>query len=301
MPPPKTLPTIRAALLDLDGLLINSEGLLVDSIQHLLTSRSCPPMPDNLMALAIGRLSDRFQPEEIKSWIGENILGDGKWTTQEDFEKDVFEKCVTKRPNANLLDGAEDLIRTLAVQAWVAPAGGGLGREKMEIAIVSNSIAVSLAAKCAPHNVFTLIPPSRKFCRDDPRLVTYPRRPKPAPDLFLSALSILNKERSTPPNNQPEIQASECLVFEDSVIGVEAARKAGMRVVWVPHPCARRAYRGQEWRVLSGALGGGESLVEGPGEEGKECGMAEVRDSLVGFEYAKYGIFVDGCEGRLAN
>ncbi|KAI9867368.1 MAG: hypothetical protein M1813_008926 [Trichoglossum hirsutum] len=301
MPPPQPLPTIRAVLLDLDGLLINSEGLLMNSIQHLLTSRSCPPMPDNLITYAVGRLSDKFQSEEIRKWIEGNILGDGKWNTQEDFERDVTEKCLPARLNTELLDGAEDLIRTLAVHAWVAPADGGPGGGKVEIAIVTNGILASLTAKCARHGVFALVPHSRKLCRDNPRLAAYPRRPKPAPDLFLAALSILNEERSSLLNNQPELKPNECLVFEDSIIGIEAARKAGMRVVWVPHPCTRNVYRGREGRVLSGTLEEGDGFAEGSGEEGEEDRMAEVRDSLVGFGYEKYGIFVDGCEGHLAD
>lgn len=43
-------------------------------------------------------------------------------------------------------------------------------------------------------------------------------RPKPKPDLFLNALLLLN--------NDP----SECIVFEDSLIGIEAAKLANLRV-----------------------------------------------------------------------
>jgi beta-phosphoglucomutase len=46
-------------------------------------------------------------------------------------------------------------------------------------------------------------------------------RPKPAPDVYLRAAEILN----IPPRN--------CVVFEDSPVGVAAARTAGMRVVGV--------------------------------------------------------------------
>jgi pseudouridine-5'-monophosphatase len=33
-----------------------------------------------------------------------------------------------------------------------------------------------------------------------------------------------------------EIRAADCLVFEDSIQGVDAGRRAGMQVVWCPHP-----------------------------------------------------------------
>jgi beta-phosphoglucomutase len=51
-------------------------------------------------------------------------------------------------------------------------------------------------------------------------------RPKPAPDVYLRAAELLG----IPPRN--------CVVFEDSPVGVTAARAAEMRVVGVEtHPC----------------------------------------------------------------
>jgi beta-phosphoglucomutase len=46
-------------------------------------------------------------------------------------------------------------------------------------------------------------------------------RPKPAPDIYLKAASLLNAE------------PHDCIVFEDSALGVKAGRAAGMRVVAV--------------------------------------------------------------------
>ena len=46
-------------------------------------------------------------------------------------------------------------------------------------------------------------------------------RGKPAPDLFIYAAQKMG------------VPASECLVFEDSLLGIEAARSAGMGAVLV--------------------------------------------------------------------
>jgi pseudouridine-5'-monophosphatase len=55
---------------------------------------------------------------------------------------------------------------------------------------------------------------------DDPRLA----RGKPAPDIFLLAAQDLGAD------------PSDCVVIEDSPVGLEAARAAGMQVVAVPYP-----------------------------------------------------------------
>ena len=123
---------------------------------------------------------------------------------------------------------------------------------------------------------------------------------------------------------EEEINPEECLVFEDSVLGVEAGRRAGMRVVWCPHPELLREYRGREAEVLAGIANGffgepeeeeEEVVAEGdldemtsttttttmknqngmvggktgpPGYVGD--GWAELRESLEDFPYRKYGI-----------
>ncbi|MCA1899182.1 MAG: HAD family phosphatase [Chloroflexi bacterium] len=57
-------------------------------------------------------------------------------------------------------------------------------------------------------------------CQDD----VPPGRTKPHPDIFLEALARL------------KVRAAEAVVFEDSLNGVTAARRAGIFVVGVPNP-----------------------------------------------------------------
>ena len=49
---------------------------------------------------------------------------------------------------------------------------------------------------------------------------------KPAPDGYLKAADAL------------QVAASECLVFEDSIVGLQAAKNAGMQVVAITHRCS---------------------------------------------------------------
>ena len=53
-------------------------------------------------------------------------------------------------------------------------------------------------------------------------------RSKPAPDAFLTAAAKL------------DVAPADCLVFEDTALGIQAATAAGMAAVKVPSPIARR-------------------------------------------------------------
>ena len=131
-------------------------------------------------------------------------------------------------------------------------------------------------------------------------------RKKPAPDLFLLALERLNAQSG---REESAIKPDECLVFEDSVAGVQAGRRAGMRVCWVPHQGLREVYRGREKKVLMGESDEEEvvtPLQEGKGDEEpdvpshiwSEDGWAELRLNLEDFDYGSYGIEVRRMESR---
>lgn len=124
------------------------------------------------------------------------------------------------------------------------------------------------------------------------------------PDVFLLALGRINARLGV---GERAVRSEECLVFEDSVAGVEAGRRAGMRVCWVPHEGLRDVWRGRERKVLAGKS---EEEEVGEGKDGSvrvdqereversedrdhllsEDGWAEMLTSLEDFDYGSYGI-----------
>jgi pseudouridine-5'-monophosphatase len=132
-------------------------------------------------------------------------------------------------------------------------------------------------------HLFENFKPEHQILGDDPRI---PKgRGKPNPDIYLIALKAIN---DTLPADTAPITPEECLVFEDGVPGVVAGRRAGMRVVWVPHQGLAGELKGKEDEVLAG-------LAEGKGDEGGiegkiGDGWAEQRTTLEDFPYEKYGM-----------
>lgn len=140
-------------------------------------------------------------------------------------------------------------------------------------------------------DVLAAIPEHNRIFGDDPSIKV--AKGKPAPDIFLQSLERLNQALSP---GEISIKPEECLVFEDSTAGVEAGRKAGMRVMWVPQPEILEVYRGREELVLAGAgderdrfgmfpAGGYENYLPF-----SKDGWAEVRATLKDFPYEHYGI-----------
>lgn len=185
------------------------------------------------------------------------------------------------------LSGVPELLATLHAAASV-----GAPNEKIEIALATSSASSTFKVKTAHlQDLFKYFALAQQVIGDDPRVAQ--GRGKPAPDIYLVALGTINARRRG--EGKDEIRPEECLVFEDSVTGVESGRRAGMRVVWVPHPGLLAELKGLEERVLAGAMGEADrddGCVNGDmGTAGMVGdGGGELRGSLVAFDYARYGI-----------
>jgi pseudouridine 5'-phosphatase len=118
------------------------------------------------------------------------------------------------------------------------------------VATSSNERNFQLKTSHLPH-IFDVFDKANIVKADDVRMNK--GRGKPAPDIFLLALGTINDMLVA--LGKPEIHPEECLVFEDSVPGVEAGRRAGMQVVWCPHEGLLGEYKGREAQVLAGLTG----------------------------------------------
>ena len=207
-----------------------------------------------------------------------------EWRAKVSAEYDLFKTCTP-------LPGVPQLLSNLSSKT-VPP---------VQIAIASSATSETFKLKTSHlPSVTSPFPPNCCVFGDDAAMSE--ARKKPMPDFSLLALGRINAHLGL---GEKKVKPEECLVFEDSVAGVEAGRRAGMRVCWVPHKGLWDVWRGREEKVLRGKTGeegGVKDMNSGPDEgEGKkkfeeqkhlfsEDGWAEMMPSMEDFDYNYYGI-----------
>ena len=203
--------------------------------------------------------------------------------SREQFARESSEQMRLHFPSCKPLPGAEKLLLSLS-RARSASTGN-----RIELALASSTRSHSYELKNSmpeTKRLLSVFQSDRRVLGDDPRVRQ--GRGKPAPDIYLAALQSLNLIVGV---HEKAILPNECLVFEDSVAGVEAGRRAGMRVVWVPHPDVAIEYQGRYKDVLAGRT----AMIE-IGDDWQlgetDDGWAETIPNLEHFNYEKYGIDV---------
>lgn len=313
-----SFPPVRACLFDMDGLLIDSEDIYTDITNKILHSFGKPSLPWAIKAQLQGRpqpdvhnpltvptssllprprlrrrthrILTKYQAAKIfHHWAQLPIPHEEYHKRQGELQAELF-------PTTQPLPGVETLLaKLLSTQKTSNP---------VHIALATSSHNRNYHLKTSHlQDLFSLFPDSQRVLGDDPRIGK--GRGKPLPDIYLLALETINaglRERG-----EKEIAPEECLVFEDAVPGVEAGRRAGMRVIWCPHPGLLGAYKGREAEVLAGLTGehkeAEKSVSEKEADEltaerlqsaGKpghlNDGFAEVLSTLQDFPYERYGI-----------
>ncbi|KAI0108638.1 HAD-like domain-containing protein [Nemania sp. FL0031] len=265
-----TFPPVRACLFDMDGLLINTEDIYTKCASIVLEKYGRPPLPWSVKAQMMG-IPGSSNGDTFHKWAQLPI-------SREQFKQEQTEQQRIYFPECQPLPGVQQLMKDLKT---AANADG----YPVQIALATSSGKGNVDMKtqsAATKALLELIPLEHRVLGDDPRVL----HGKPSPDIYLRALQSINEAL---PDGVPRITPQECLAFEDSVIGVEAGRRAGMRAVWVPHPALLQEYKGKEAEVLAGRIGlvpiGNEEQLGQPGD-----GWAEQLPSLENFPYAKYGI-----------
>ncbi|KAI1099675.1 HAD-like protein [Jackrogersella minutella] len=298
MAPRTDFPPIRACLFDMDGLLLDTEDLYTLCINVILEKYGRTSLPWSIKA----KLQGRPGPEAnalFHDWAKLPV-------SDSDYLAELTALQQQHFPTAKPLPGVEKLLGDLGRTRWwdIKDQTGvkngekvnrdGNKAQRVHIALATSSTSSNFAVKTAKWTeLFSVFESHRRVLGDDKRIQS--GRGKPLPDIYLLALKTINDSLE---KGEKPITPEECLVFEDSVPGVEAGRRAGMRVVWCPHPMLKNEYEGREPDILAGRMGeAGQVDVHQLGEI--DDGWADYFIDLTNYPYDKYGIVVPPAEVEL--
>jgi pseudouridine-5'-monophosphatase len=275
----------------MDGLLLDTEDLYTLCVNLILEKYQKPQLPWSIKAKLQGRPGPAAN-KLFHDWAQLPI-------EQDDYAKQYYALQAEHFPGTQPLPGIPQLLKELGrTRYWDAKKHtgtngntNGSAPHRVHIALATSSHEANFRLK-TDHlaDLFSVFEHPRRVLGDDKRIP--PGRGKPLPDIYHLALQTINQ---TLPAGEAPITPEECLVFEDSIPGVEAGRRAGMRVVWCPHPMLKKEYAGREAEVLAGRTGeAGDVDTHQLGEI--DDGWAEYYETLVDFPYEKYGMVIPAPE-----
>lgn len=183
---------VRALIFDMDGLLVDSEGLAADAMDRLLTEYQLSRNPEVQGKLLGRRLVEALVIVREGYGIDEDV--DVLIARYSDLRIEALRGSVRAMPGAH-----EIIARARLAELPIALATSGM-RIHADISLEETGLAGSFDSETTGDEV---------------------TRGKPAPDLFLMAAERIG------------IEPVNAIVLEDSPLGVEAAKAAGMRAIAV--------------------------------------------------------------------
>jgi len=187
---------LRAVIFDCDGVIANTEPLHMAALQRVLAEENIILSKEDYYRDYLA-YDDRGAFE--KAFRGRAVSPSSDQISHLIERKAAYLEPVIHEA-LEVYPGVVSLARRAAESRPIAVASGALRREVLLI-LNRAGIADCFAAVVAAEDVV---------------------RGKPNPDAFLEALTRINSGQSA------LIQPPECLVIEDSILGINAARSAGM-------------------------------------------------------------------------
>ncbi|KAG6911159.1 hypothetical protein DXG01_003899 [Tephrocybe rancida] len=208
-----TRPNIDYVLFDMDGLMIDSEKVYTDVTNQILGQYG-KQMSWDIKAGLMGK-PELPAAEHLLSFFPDIPLTINSYLTQRNSLQDAI------WPTVPLLPGVRKLV--LHLKAHGIPIAVATGSKRRNFELKTGHL----------NEVFDCFE-GKIVCGDDAQ---YGMRGKPFPDIFLvAAREMLGKDvgQADACNPDQQDERSRGLVFEDAVPGMQAGKRAGMSVVWVP-------------------------------------------------------------------
>jgi len=194
----------RAFLFDMDGTIVDNMAFHTSSWINFFERRGQSIDPDEFFRATAGRQGG----EIIRTYLGEHLLDDEVGALNHEKES-VYRELYA--PHRKPVDGFDALIEQAK----------------------ANGVKLAVGTAAPPANVeFTLDGLDLRRHFDAIVGAKDVARGKPHPDVFLKAAELCG------------VAPEHCIVFEDAPLGVEAARRAGMRCVVLTTTLPASAFTG---------------------------------------------------------
>ncbi|MBR6732935.1 MAG: HAD family phosphatase [Kiritimatiellae bacterium] len=201
-----------AFLFDLDGTLMDTERAWTVAIVDWLADRGQKAAYDDVLKLVYGR-----SWPDIAAALHAAYPGLGNSSPTEDAKTlRPYNRALTENPESQVIPGAVAFLRKVAKFAPCVIVSGS-----------PHADVVKAASTCGVSGLVRFVLGAEDYARG-----------KPAPDGFLKAATML------------DVDASECVVVEDSTAGVAAGRAAGMHIIGVDRQSScQQDFSGCDWLV----------------------------------------------------
>lgn len=196
---------LKAVLFDFNGVIINDEPLHEKLIEQILIEENLRPIPGEFQQICLGR-SDRVCLTELLLRRG-RVVSDNYLIQLMQRKAQAYQQQLDSIEKLPLYSGLDDLIFQVRSHNLKLAIVSGAMRSEIELVLNRASLASHFAVIVAGDQIATS---------------------KPEPDGYLLAVERLNQEY---PDLQ--LQPRECLAIEDTLSGIEAAKRAGISVVGV--------------------------------------------------------------------
>jgi len=190
---------LKAIILDFDGVLADTEPLHFKMFQRVLHEEGLPLSEQDYYQKYVG-LDDKGCFQTILSAHGRPAPPE---TVRRLVERKAALMLERIKVTPVIYPGIEDFIKRAAGRYRLAIVSGAL-RHEIELILEAVSLRSSFEHITAAEDI---------------------RNGKPDPEGYLHALRTLNRGAA--------VQASDCLVIEDTIAGIQAAHAAGMRCLAV--------------------------------------------------------------------
>ncbi|MCA2618047.1 MULTISPECIES: HAD family phosphatase [unclassified Microcystis] len=198
---------LKAVLFDFNGVIINDEPIHQELINEILIGENLLPLGSEFAELCLGR-SDRVCLRNV-------LTRRGRQVTEEYLTKLINKKASLYRERLGKLE-------KLPIYEEIYSFLERVKARELQIGLVTGAIrseVESILQQAALGDYFSVIVTGDEISTS-----------KPQPDGYLLAVERFNRW-----NFNLQLQPWECLVIEDTFVGCEAAKRAGMQVVGIAH------------------------------------------------------------------